>query len=179
MRHKFLEDDILLLRAVNAEDAETMWDVENDSSQWIENSMSAPISRTVLTDYALSYKADPFHDGQLRLIVEHKADKTIAGIVDLYEISAIHRRAFIGIYILPAFRNRGLATRALDLLENYAFSLLNLDKLGAKIVINNKESIKLFRKQNFSQCGCIPGWIRTGNEEKDLLLFSKNLKNKY
>ncbi len=177
MRGKFLEGDILLLRAVNAEDADIMWEIDNDSTQWIENCMSAPLSKTMLIDYVLSYSADPIKDGQLRLIIEKKNNKEVVGLIELYDISAIHRRAYVGIYILPQFRGLGLARKTLGLLEKFALSVLNLDKLGVKIVINNIESIRLFKNSGYSQCGCMPGWIRTGDEQKDLLLFSKSLKN--
>lgn len=174
MREKFLEDDILRLRAVNPEDANIMWEIENDSTQWIENCMAAPLSNTIITDYALSYDADPFSAKQLRLIAELKEDKNVIGIVDLYDISAINRNAFVGIYIIPKFRNEGFGERALILLEKFTFSLLNLNNIGAKIVIDNKESVKLFKKLNFSECGCLPNWIVSGKESKDLLFFSKH-----
>lgn len=178
MHQTFLKDDILLLRAVNPEDADIMWEVETDSTQWIQNCMAAPMSRTMLMEYALSYSADPFREGQLRLIIERRVDNETLGIVDLYEISAIHRRAFIGIYVIPKFRQMGFGEKTLKLIEKFAFSILNLNQLGAKIVIDNKESINLFKKLNFSECGCMPDWIQTGNKWSDLLLFSKRI-NKY
>lgn len=177
MRQRFLEDDTLLLRAVEADDANVMWKVENDSSQWVENCMAAPLSQMMLTDYALSYDADPFRTGQLRLIIERKTDEAVIGIIDLYDISAVHRHAFVGIYIIPEFRNLGFGGKSLILLEKFTFSVLNLIRIGAKIVIDNEESIKLFKKLNFSECGTMPEWIITGDEKKDLLLFSKKLTN--
>ncbi len=87
----FLENEIIKLRPVEPEDAETMWIVESDSEQWMQNGMSAPLSRQNLTDYALSYDADPVRAGQLRLIIESKPEKGIIGIADLYDISVQHR----------------------------------------------------------------------------------------
>ena len=39
----FLENEIIKLRSVEPEDAETMWIVESDSEQWMQNGMSAPL----------------------------------------------------------------------------------------------------------------------------------------
>lgn len=170
-----LENDILKLRAVEPEDATIMWEVESDSSQWIQNSMAAPLSSNIIYNYALSYDADPFSAGQLRLIVERKSDDGIIGIIDLYNISATHRNAFVAIYILPEFRRLGYAETAIGLLERYAFENLNLQHLAAKIMEGNDISVKLFCKCGYALRGIIPQWFQTGNIHKNLSIYSKIL----
>lgn len=170
-----LEDTDIRIRAVEPDDAYAIWDAESDSSQWIQNSMMAPISRQMLLDYALGYDADPFRAGQIRMIAERKSDSAIVGIVDLYNISAMHRNAFIAVYILPEFRRRNYAGKAIALLEEYAFKLLNIRHICAKIMENNKPSIFLFRKCGYTLRGEIPDWYLCGNRPSTLLLFSKIL----
>ncbi len=170
-----LENNNIRLRAVEPEDAGVMWDVETDSRQWIQNAMMAPISRQMLVDYALSYDADPFRAGQLRLLVERIRDKAPVGIADLYNISASHRNAFIAIYILPPYRHQGIATEAIALLENYAFKLLNIRHLCAKIIDDNEVSINLFCKCGYLLRGEIPEWYISGNKPRSLIILSKIL----
>lgn len=168
----FLKDYNIILRAVEPEDVEFMWQVELDSSQWIHNSQLAPYSRKNLEDYASNYDADPFVAGQIRFLIE--SDNGIRlGILDLYEISAQHRRAFVGIYILKKFRKLGYAQRSLELVERYAFKLLNLRILGAKIVSSNIESLNLFNKAGYKECGIMPEWILAGDKFIDMFLFTK------
>jgi len=171
-----LENAHIKIRAVEPDDAETMWIAETDSEQWIINGMAAPFSRQNLIDYALTYDADPFRAGQIRLIIEKKDNGSIIGIIDLYDISALHRHAFAGIYIMPAMRLKGYAEMALNLIEEYAYRLLNLRQIGAKIMTGNNASTRLFKKCGYVLRGEIPAWFHSGNEFKDLMLFSKILK---
>ena len=144
----FLENEIIKLRPVEPEDAETMWIVESDSEQWMQNGMSAPLSRQNLTDYALSYDADPVRAGQLRLIIESRT-------------------------IFPHVRRSGLALASLDLLERYAFNLLNIRHLVAKVMEDNAASSNLFEKAGYVYRGELPEWYQTGNEFRSLKILSK------
>lgn len=173
-----LENDTLKLRAVEPEDATIMWEVESDSSQWIQNSMAAPLSSNIIYNYALTYDADPFGAGQLRLILERKSDNSVLGIIDLYDISATHRNAFVAIYVLPEFRRCGYAETAIHLLEEYAFENINLQHLAAKIMEGNDVSVNLFEKCGYTLRGIIPQWFQTGNLRKSISIYSKILDAK-
>lgn len=171
---RFLEDDNIRLRAVEPNDADMLWAAEADSSQWLENGMSAPYSRENLRDYASSYDADPIRSGQLRMVCETREGETV-GLADLYDISAIGRTAFVGIYIFNDFRNLGYASSALALLEIYARMLLNLRILGAKISETNVRSRSLFEKGGYLLSGTLPGWLLSGSSERSLLIYTKAL----
>lgn len=170
----FLENDTLKLRPVEPADADFMWQVESDSSQWVQNALVAPFSRENLLSYACNYEADPFMAGQLRLIAVAKPDMPV-GIVDLYEISTQHRNAFVGIYILPQYRGKGLGAQALKLLEVYADKLLNLRNLGSKIVDGNDVSMNLFLSAGYEWCGTLKNWILSGADQYSLHILLKEL----
>lgn len=176
MNKRILNDREFYLRPVEPNDAEFMWEVENDSLQWIQNSMMAPFSKENLLDYALNYNANPFSAGQIRLIFQSKKEGRI-GIVDLFEISAQHRTAKIGIYILPSFREKGVSLVALSLLEDYACNILNLRELCADVIETNKKSLALFLKREFVHVGTLNNWILCGNKTFSLLILQKSLIN--
>lgn len=171
----FLEDDILRLRAVEPNDSLGMFEIENDSSQWMGNGLVAPFSLHNLTEYARNYDADPIRSGQIRLIIDYKETHETAGIVDLYDISAVNRTGFIGIYICEKYRGRDIGLRSIMLIERYASMLLNLRVLGAKVSEINERSRTLFEKAGFTQCGNMPGWHLFGGKSFDLILFSKKI----
>lgn len=171
---KFLENDSIRLRAVEPDDAESLWEAETDSRQWIDNGMSAPLSLRNLKEYAENYDADPIRSGQLRMICENK-EGAMVGIVDLYDISATGRTAFVGIYIFERFRNNGYAAECISLLEFYAHMLLNLRILGAKIAETNVQSIHLFEQAGYELRGNLPGWLLSGNKSRSLLIYTKQL----
>lgn len=168
----------ITLRAVEPLDADFMYEVENDTLCWRYGETIAPLSRRILRDYALTYDANPFSARQLRLIVSDFSSNasTPTGILDLYEIDPVNRRAYVGIYILPQFRGRGIATAALQLLQAYAKHTLQLRILAANIESVNLTSIHLFEKAGFIHQATIPEWfILADGGFSNLLIFTKRV----
>lgn len=172
---ELLRNGALRLRPVEPEDALAMWEMESDPTQWIQNGMMAPFSLRNLKEYALQYRADPFAEGQLRLMLVDKNVAEPVGIVDLYDISASNRTAWVGIYIRPAFRGNGLGKKALQMLEDYCRRLLNLRILAAKIASENAASQRLFAKAGYTECGRLRDWLVSDDRSQDILIFQKHL----
>lgn len=172
-----LRSEGLRLRPVEPDDAMAMWEMESDPHQWIDNGMMAPFSLRNLKEYALQYRADPFAEGQLRLMLVNEGSAEPAGIVDLYDICASNRTAWVGIYIRPAFRGNGIGRKALMMLEDYCRRLLNLRILAAKIASGNVASRRLFAKDGYIECGCLKDWLVSADNSQDILLFQKSLNS--
>ena len=172
-----LRSEGLRLRPVEPDDAMAMWEMESDPHQWIDNGMMAPFSLRNLKEYALQYRADPFAEGQLRLMLVNEGSAEPAGIVDLYDIRASNRTAWVGIYIRPAFRGNGIGRKALMMLEDYCRRLLNLRILAAKIASGNVASRRLFAKAGYIECGCLKDWLVSADNSQDILLFQKSLNS--
>lgn len=178
-----LRNGALRLRPVEPDDAMAMWEMESDPTQWIQNGMMAPYSLRNLKEYALQYRADPFAEGQLRLMLasEESAEPIgkdalqPVGIVDLYDISASNRTAWVGIYIRPGYRRNGLGEKALQMLEDYCRRLLNLRILAAKVASENVASQRLFAKAGYAECGCLRDWLVSAGNSQDILIFQKHL----
>lgn len=175
MSKTYLELDSLRLRAVEPDDADLMWEADNDASQWGDVGIEAPFSRENMRTYALTYDADPFRAGQLRLILEF--DGVAAGIIDLYDISPSRHTSWVGIYILPRYRGRNFGRVALNLLSDYACDILNLRVLAAKISANNPHSANTFSAAGFQKCGSIPNWLLVANKPVDLHIYQLQLSN--
>lgn len=171
-----LKSDRLHLRAVEPSDADFMYDVENDSDAWKYSDTVAPISRSLLRDYALNYDADPFRAGQIRLIVSRNDDNLPVGIADLYDINPGHRRAFIGIYIRSCARGSGYGTEAVGLIEKYASDILHLLRLGAKTAADNTNAVRLFEGKGYEKQGVLKDWLlKSDGSHDDLILMSRSL----
>lgn len=171
-----LQSERLLLRAIDLYDIDFMYEVENDTDAWKYSDNIAPLSFKILKDYALSYDADPFKAQQLRLIIVAKeiGNKPV-GIIDLYDISQRHSRAFIGIYICPVYRCKGYASEALALIEEYACNSLLLHQVAAKVDEDNEKSVNIFENRNYKIIGKMDDWIKTphGKYCNQLLLAKK------
>ncbi len=167
-----MEDNkAIRLRAVEPEDAVMMYEAENDEAAWIYSDYLAPLSRELISRYALTYDADPFRSGQLRLIIEK--DVIPIGMLDLFDISTRHLRADTGIYILPDFRGKGFASEALGEAIVFCRKRLGLHQLTASVAKSNAEALSCYKKAGFTVTGSRRDWIRTpdGFESVELLSY--------
>lgn len=149
------------IRALEPGDADFMYEVENDPDALRYSDTVAPLSRKILRDYALTYEANPFAAGQLRLIVAENETKTPVGILDIYDVSMRHLHAFVGIYILPDHRRKGYAREAIKAAEDYVRHTLHLKQLGTKIEDSNTPSLQLFGTLGYLERGRLKDWICT------------------
>lgn len=147
------------LRALEPSDADFMYQIENDTAAWRYAERVAPLSRSLLREYALNYDANPFSAGQLRLIIVDKDSGVPVGLLDFYDISVPHRRSHLGIYILPPFRERQFALHTLAAAAEYARKHLHLRMLVASIDGTNAASVNLFKKAGYTLHQPIEGWF--------------------
>ena len=56
MKQSFLTNDRIYLRAVEPEDMDIMYEMENDPSMWDISNFTVPYSRYVLRQYPLSWR---------------------------------------------------------------------------------------------------------------------------
>ncbi|MGG6230518.1 GNAT family N-acetyltransferase [Tenacibaculum sp. SDUM215027] len=159
------------LRALEPEDLEFLFQIENNESFWEVSHTQAPFSKFLLKQYLENAHLDIFEAKQLRLIIEEKATNESIGMIDLFNFNPQHKRAGIGILIHPDFQQKGFASEALQLLIKYCFTHLHLHQLYANITDDNINSLHLFEKQNFKQIGVKKDWIFHKGTYKNELLF--------
>lgn len=161
----------LNLRALEPEDLEFLFKIENNESFWEVSHTQAPFSKFILKQYLENAHLDIYEAKQLRLIIEeHKSNSSI-GTIDLFDFNPQHKRAGIGILIHPDYQQKGYASEALQILINYCFTHLQLHQLYANITTNNKNSIRLFTKHDFKEIGIKKDWILNNKTYKDEILF--------
>ena len=168
-----LQGTHIRLRALEPEDLEYLYSIENDPDIWEISGTLAPYSRKVLRDYLERVHLDIYQAKQLRLAICSDAESPI-GLIDLYDFDPRHRRAGIGILISsPGNRNRGFGAEALSLLCDYAFRVLDLHQVYAGVSADNTRSIHLFGKLGFRQSGVRRDWLRTASGFGDELFIKK------
>ena len=67
------------MRAVEPEDLDFLYSLENDREMWLVGNTNVPYSRFTLNNYVMTSSSDIYADRQLRLIIQ-KADGTPVGI---------------------------------------------------------------------------------------------------
>ncbi|MBQ8673283.1 MAG: GNAT family N-acetyltransferase [Bacteroides sp.] len=173
MRDSFLMNERLVLRAVEPEDLEILYTMENDSRTWDVSNFTVPYSRYLLKQYIEHSQCDMFADRQLRLMIMTRDEGRVVGTVDITDFSPMHWRGEVGIALLHECQGQGYAREALILLCEYAFDFLHMKQLVSHVLADNENSLKLFLSCGFAQCGLLKEWWRVGGKYKDALLLQK------
>lgn len=171
MKKSFLMNDRIYLRAVEPEDMDIMYEMENDPSMWDISNFTVPYSRYVLRQYIEASQCDIFADKQLRLMIVGKADRRILGTLDITDFAPLHSRGEVGIAVHKDYRGHGYAADALKLLCEYAFGFLSLNQLYAHVAVDNEVCLKLFTSCGFVQCGLLKDWLQVEGSYKDVVLL--------
>lgn len=160
------------LRALEPEDLEFVYQIENDKSIWEVSNTQTPYSRFLIRQYLENAHQDIYEAKQLRLAICINENNSTIGLIDLFDFDPKNNRAGIGILIQNASdRSKGLGSEALDLLIRYAFQQLQLHQLYANIGEDNQASLHLFTKFGFEKIGIKKQWNKVNNVYKDELLF--------
>lgn len=168
-----LENDRIRLRALEPEDLDWLYRAENDTRVWQAGATLTPFSRYVLKEYIDVSHRDIFELKQLRLVIELRSTHAAAGMIDLFDFDPHHRRAGVGILVGSSFRGGGVATEALTLLAEYAFSFLHLHQLYAHVPVTNKASKALFSGCGFAVAGVLADWLAGAGGYEDVWVMQR------
>ncbi|BCY27139.1 GNAT family N-acetyltransferase [Flavobacterium okayamense] len=167
-----LKGENIYLRALEPEDLEFVYAIENDESIWEISHTQTPYSRYLIRQYLENAQQDIYEAKQLRLVICYNDSKDPLGLIDLFDYDPQNSRAGIGILIQDSKdRNKGLGSEALKLLINFSFSKLQLHQLYANIGTDNQLSLQLFTKFGFQKIGIKKQWNKVNNVYKDEALF--------
>jgi len=158
------------LRAIEPEDLDLLYSIENDTRLWNIGVTNVPYSRYTLHDYVATSSSDIYTDRQVRLMVDNIEGETV-GMVDLVQFDPQHLRAEAGIVILETYRRQGYALAAVQAVGDYAQRVLHLHQLYAIISADNKAALGLFEKAGFKYQCILKEWLSDGHEYRDAVLM--------
>lgn len=171
--HNYLFNGRIYLRAVEPEDLDVMYEMENNPAYWDISSFNVPYSRYTLKQYIENSCNDIYADKQLRLMIVLKPDNQVIGTIDITDYCPMHARGFVGIAVRKEYRHQNYAADALGLLLDYAFSFLSFNQLCAFIPADNEASIHLFSTNGFERSGLLKEWLRSGETYRDVVVLQR------
>lgn len=167
-----LTGNTIYLRALEPDDLEFIYRLENNEAIWEVSNTQTPYSRFLIRQYLENAQQDIYEAKQLRLAICKKGVFEAIGLIDLFDFDPVNNRAGVGIIIQDsAERNKGIGTEALQLLIDYAFSRLQLHQLYANIDSGNVASVSLFTNFGFQLIGQKKDWIKRNNNYHDEGLY--------
>jgi len=158
------------IRAIEPEDLDILYKIENDVQLWGVGITNVPYSRYMLHDYVAHSSGDIYADHQVRLMIDNEQGKTI-GIVDIVDFEPQHRRAELGIVIQPQFRQEGYATLAVREVLHYAESVIHMHQLYVIVPKDNIASLRLFSQLGFEGGSILRDWLCDGHDYKDAVMM--------
>ena len=154
----------IYLRALEPEDLDFIYAIENDTTLWELSDTQTPYSRFLIKQYLKNAQQDIFEAKQLRLAICNVNTETV-GLIDVFDFNNKNKRAGIGILIQnESDRSKGYGKEALELLVNYCFETLHLHQVYANITEFNSASLALFEGNGFKKIGWKKDWSCDGSQ---------------
>ena len=126
-----LQGKSIYLRALEPNDLEFLYAMENNESIWEVSNTQTPYSRFLIRQYLKNAHQDIYEAKQLRLAICRNQDFPAIGLIDLFDFDPKNNRAGVGIVIQnEEDRNSGTGGEALNLVIRYSFQQLNLNQLN-------------------------------------------------
>lgn len=166
-----LKGEHIFLRALEPEDLDFVYQIENNESIWEISNTNTPYSRFLLKEYLEHAHKDIFEVKQLRLVISEYNNNAI-GLIDIFDFDFSNRKAGVGILIQDdKNRAKGYGSEALKLVIDYCFKQLNLHQIYCNISEENVASLRLFKKFHFKNIGLKKDWnLINGNYQSEFLL---------
>lgn len=166
-----MKEPNIRLRALELEDLDFLYQIENDDRLWELGVSNVPYSRRVLLDYITSASADIYVDNQVRLIVENEQNEQV-GILDLTDFDPRHHRAELGIVIKKEFQGQGYAKASVSRLLQYARNVLHLQQIYAIVGIRNQKAAKMLQSVGFEGNNVLKQWLCGQVGYEDAMFFN-------
>ena len=160
----------IFLRALELDDINYLFSIENNEKYWSISDSQIPFSKYLLNRYLKNSDMDIYEAKQLRLVITDFKMNTI-GLIDLFDIDFKNNRAGVAIIINEKMRNKGFAKEALEMLIKYSKTHLSLHQLYCNILEDNTHSMNLFKSVQFKEVGLKKDWIKFDGKYKNEMLL--------
>ncbi len=159
---------LLRLAAAQPADQEAFaaWSQDEDYMRLLDDDPVRPLAPSAFGYFGESKSGDYYF--HLRTL----ADDQLIGFVVLFNFKWSSQAAQLAIGIGRAeYRGKGYGHDALKLILNYAFSELNLNRVGLTVLSYNISAIKAYERVGFVREGALRQAVRRGGAYHDMLQY--------
>lgn len=105
--------------------------------------------------------------------IEILSNNELVGIIFLSNINMIHSTCWLGVLIGDEkTRGKGFGKEAVNLIVDYAFTVLNLKKVSLEVIATNKSAIDVYKKLEFIVEGKMKKQVFINGQHSDLIIMS-------
>jgi RimJ/RimL family protein N-acetyltransferase len=127
-------------------------------------------------DYWWHNYIDPFTHGYSQAMFVAIEDNQIVGMIGII-FDTKERKKHIGsivwFYVENKYRGRGLGSKLLKQIEEYILSIKTISKLSLLVNSPQREAIRLYNKNGFSQSGILRNELKIDDKFFDVLIMEK------
>jgi len=167
------EEKHLKIRAIEPEDLDFLFELENNPEVWRVSETISPISRDTLRKFIASSYLDITQTHQARFMIVSLENNSAIGTIDLFDYDPINQRIGIGILICKKYRGNHYSKEALKLAMDYCFNTLYVHQIFCNIQKKNIISLNLFQQLGFKIIGLKKEWYLSNNKWEDEYLLQK------
>ena len=172
-----IEAESIYLRALEPEDLEWLYLIENDGNPWSAAGPHTPVSRYAIKQYIANQPQDIYQCQELRLAICLKESNTPIGVIDLTDYQPHHGRAEIGITILSSHQKKGYGKHALKIFTEFAEKNIRLHQIYAYVIAqHNKAASNLFQSAGYTPIAKLPEWHFAEGKYADAIIFQKKIE---
>jgi RimJ/RimL family protein N-acetyltransferase len=174
-----LTDGVVTLRPLGPADVAFLGELKSDPDVWRTTVPAEPPDLGRVRDRCLRAEADWLAGTRADLVIVEAATGAPAGDIGLYYQEPPTGQAMIGYSMLPAFRGRGFATRAAQLLSLWVFAETGVARLIAGTNPENVGSQRVLEKAGFRREAYLrsrlPGPGGTRQDDVQFVLLAEDL----
>lgn len=161
------------LRALEPDDANVLYDWENDPQTWEAGSRKWPISLADVKALIEHSDLDIWQTRQARFMIDSVDTALTVGCIDIFDFDPLNMHCSIGVYIEPVSRGSGFASEAVTLIESFVRNVLMVHSVNVTIAADNQSSIALFSSAGYVRAGVMRQNIRRARTFVDEVLMQK------
>jgi ribosomal-protein-alanine N-acetyltransferase len=121
-----------------------------------------------MNHYANMYK----NETGIAWLIESLETKEPIGIISIFHLSTIHKKAELGFWSLPEFWGKGFTTEAGNAVIDYCFNTLHLNRIEATVETEHLASIATIKKLGLQHEGTFKEYEINNGKFIDLMMFA-------
>ena len=163
-----IRTDLLLLREITDSDLDNIY-----------NGLSNP---DVIKHYGVNFSSLRATKTQMAWFADSKQiwwaiysmnNATFYGAGGLNDLSTVHKKAEIGMWLLPKFWGQGIMSEVIPLICNYGFNQLGLHRIEGFVESDNQNCKKAMSKLDFQHEGTMKDCEFKNNKFIDIDIYAK------
>ena len=175
MTENYFDKTSIHLRAPEPSDVNLIYIWENSGDETHSSLRTGPLSRFQIQKFIENYDGELFSQGALRYMIS-LGEETI-GTIDVFDYDYRGRHAFVGIYITPHYRRKGIALMAISEVEKLMRQKVGMHSLAALVAESNTASRRLFEAAGYKTVGKLLSWLNDGERRINALIYQHILSH--